>query len=56
MITIQAIIDDEGRIIFPSDEKLPVGYIGCHIDNINFYFFFTQQEMDDFFENLNPNP
>lgn len=53
MITIKATIDDKGRVIFPQNEIIPSGYIACHIDSINFYFFYTQQEMDDFFNNLN---
>jgi hypothetical protein len=52
MITIKAIIDDKGRVCLPQNETIPIGYIACHIDNINFYFFFNQEEMDIFFENL----
>jgi hypothetical protein len=53
MITIKATIDDKGRVIFPQNEMKPDGYIGCHIDDNNFYFFFNQEEMDLFFNNLN---
>jgi hypothetical protein len=51
MIIIKAETDNEGRVIFPPNTTMPSGYISCHIDNVNFYFFYTQQEMDDFFNN-----
>lgn len=56
MVIIEAQIDDEGRISFPTNMKTPSGYIGCHTDNMNFYFFFSQEEMNTFFEKMNSNP
>lgn len=52
MIIIEAQIDSEGRVTIPPNTTIPSGYIACHIDSINFYFLYTQQEMDDFFNNL----
>lgn len=48
MIIIPAIVDNQGRVTFPQDVEKPMVYFSCHADNINFYFFETEQERDQF--------
>ena len=50
MIIIPAIIKEDGSVHLPENIELPVHY-ASYCDNINYYFFETEQEKIDFMAN-----